>query len=195
MALLGAGVVVGVGHERGGWHTGDPGDVLDHGPRRFVERRGTAQALIELQQHQKPKLGRSAFGQPLSKEQFIVGGRERGVQIVDTEDTLETRIGGVLEAGHGAPGCQRSASLASRSLIAGIANSARYPDPSGHTGFLWQAAQERHAAHADGLPRALPRRPRPPGAVAAAYVARVSLRARRSGGRSALTAAALRTRP
>ena len=66
------------------------------------------QALKEFQQDQESELRHGPFGGAASEHQFVGCRREGDSKVAGCQDALEARVGGVLEAGHGAPGCQRN---------------------------------------------------------------------------------------
>jgi integrase/recombinase XerD len=81
--------------------------VVDDRPRRVTQRHRSAQALEELEQYQEAELRSGTLGGSPCELQLVARRGAHGSQIASGEGTLEARVGSVLEAGHGAPGCQR----------------------------------------------------------------------------------------
>jgi hypothetical protein len=82
--------------------------MLDNRAWRVGHWRRSAQALVELQQHQEAELRGGSSGYPTGQEQLIWCRCESGVQVARAEDALQAWIGGVLEARHGGRAvCQR----------------------------------------------------------------------------------------
>ena len=107
MAAARAGAVVAIQHERHAAKTGDASNVLHQRPGCVADRHRSSEALEQLQQNQESELRGRPSGAPSGQAQFVACRRKRSVKVAGAEHALEPRVGGVLEAGHGAPGCQR----------------------------------------------------------------------------------------
>jgi hypothetical protein len=111
MAPARARAVIAVQDERHAAKACDARDALHQRARSIADWYRSPETLKQLQQDQKAKLCDGSFRRAASEQQLIRGRCKGDGQVMRAEDALEAWIGGVLEARHGAPACQRMSLL------------------------------------------------------------------------------------